>query len=33
MEDGGWKRGDIKSDMINKLHKKIWDVPRALKEA
>jgi len=33
MEDGGWKRGDITSDMINELHKKIWDVPRALKEA
>lgn len=33
MEDGGWKREDITSDMVNELHKKIWDVPRALKEA
>jgi len=32
MEDGGWKRGDITSDMIDDLHTKIWDVPRALKE-
>lgn len=33
MEDGGWTGGDITSDMVNELHKKIWDVPQALKEA
>jgi len=33
MEDGGWRGGGITSDMVNELHKKIWDVPQALKEA
>jgi len=32
MEDGGWKRGEITSDMVNDLHKKIWDVPQAPKD-
>lgn len=32
MEDGGFKGGDITSNMVNEPYKKIWDVPRALKE-
>lgn len=32
MEDGGWRAEYIKSDMVNELHKKIWDVPQALRE-